>query len=421
MASVLGLFFSGYSTHDFITHLDRQLHGTHCSFIPGVGDLDKGENACSAAMYSTYSALFRERYWGGIPISLFAFGLYGLFFALSLYLLLANDRASRRASLAYGIVALTPLPVSIFMFFIAVTELGQLCKLCVGLYVASILLAISGVLAILGARRGKSNAASADATVVDPVPWHQQGSGNRRVAPTVVDQESRPDGSILAIPVVLGLALVFSVLPSLVYAASLPDYRPLLSECGKAVTLVEPHGALVKLPTLRPKQPALTFEDPLCPTCKAFHNKLLEEKLYEELDLNVAIFPLDNECNWMLDKAVHPGACILARAFLCGDKLGKSRQILEWSYDNQEDLTAAGKASPETLTAKVKTKFPEVSECIDAKETKKRLDYVLQFAVANKIKVSTPQLFLGETRVCDEDTDLGLRYTFAKLAPEVKP
>jgi hypothetical protein len=30
-------------------------------------------------------------------------------------------------------------------------------------------------------------------------------------------------------------------------------------------------------------------------------------------------------------------------------------------------------------------------------------------------------MFLGDRRICDEDTDLGLRYTFAQLAPEVLP
>ena len=67
----------------------------------------------------------------------------------------------------------------------------------------------------------------------------------------------------------------------------------------------------------------------------------------------------------------------------------------------------------------MKARFPDVDACIDAKETKKRLDYILQFAVANKVPLSTPQLFLGETRVCDEDTDLGLRYVVGQLSPQV--
>ena len=61
----------------------------------------------------------------------------------------------------------------------------------------------------------------------------------------------------------------------------------------------------------------------------------------------------------------------------------------------------------------------EVDSCIDAKTTKIRLNNVLQYAVSNHVPVSTPQLYLGEQRICDEDTDLGLRYTLGQLAPEV--
>ena len=61
VGSVMGLFFAAFSTHDYAQHLDRQLHGTHCSFLPGLSEIEKGENACKAAMYSPYSALFRDK------------------------------------------------------------------------------------------------------------------------------------------------------------------------------------------------------------------------------------------------------------------------------------------------------------------------------------------------------------------------
>jgi hypothetical protein len=58
-------------------------------------------------------------------------------------------------------------------------------------------------------------------------------------------------------------------------------------------------------------------------------------------------------------------------------------------------------------------------KCIDDRRTLVRLNKNLHFAVANAIPVSTPQMYLGQRRVCDEDTDLGLRYTLSRLAPEV--
>ncbi len=442
-ASTLGLFFAGFSTHDYAEHLDRQLHGTHCSFIPGLVDVDKTENACKIAMYSPYSALFRDRIWGGVPISLFGLGVYGLFFAMSLYVLLGGDRASKRSWQAFGVAALTPLVFSCILFFISLTRLGHFCKLCVGLYVASAILAASGILALLKAGGSPSGAASTPGalsgdtsqTVRDPnLPWGLRAKKGDTVAddgaapakqnspaPAKPLVTEIPRGSVLVFPLVLAGLALFAGLPATVYAAALPSYKQYLRSCGTIIELTEKHGALVKIPTTSPKQAALTFEDPLCPTCKAFHERLVDEGLYDKLDLTVAIFPLDSECNWMLDKALHPGACVLAKAFLCGDKTHESRAVLEWSYENQDELRDAGKAGVDQIRAKVKARFPNLDACIDSKETKQRLDHVLQFAVANKVRVSTPQLFLGETRVCDEDTDLGLRYTFAELAPQVTP
>ena len=50
-----------------------------------------------------------------------------------------------------------------------------------------------------------------------------------------------------------------------------------------------------------------------------------------------------------------------------------------------------------------------------------KLNQQLHFAADNAIPVSTPQMYLGDLKVCDEDTDLGLRYTLGQLAPEVVP
>jgi uncharacterized membrane protein len=424
IASAMGLFFSAFSTHDYALHLDRQLHNTHCSFIPGLTDASGGANACTAAMYSPYSALFRDKYWGGVPISLFALGAYAFFLAFAVYILTAGDAGSKRAWQGFGVLAITPIFASATMFFISLTRLGAFCKLCVGLYVASLLLAVAGGLALAHAR-GKVDPT---ATIRDPAPPWAGGAappGYPQPAygpPAIAGGGSGiPEGNIAVIAglfVVLGL---FAVAPALVYVGALPDYRPLLLGCGKLSQLEEKHGALVKIPTTQPVQAALMFEDPLCPTCKAFHERLVTEGMYEKLDVTIAIFPLDNECNWMLDRALHPGACVLAKAFLCAEKSSQSRQVLEWSYDNQEELREAGKAGKELLRAKVKSRFPEVDACIDSKETKQRLDRILQFAVANKVPISTPQFFLGDQRICDEDTDLGLRYTLGQLAPQVNP
>jgi len=160
------------------------------------------------------------------------------------------------------------------------------------------------------------------------------------------------------------------------------------------------------------------FIDPLCPTCKSLHQRLEAEGVIDNLDLSVALFPLDSSCNWMIDRALHAGSCVLARAVLCND--ARAREALEWMYDNQDELTRLGKGGEPLLRARIRERFgAEVDACIDAKTTKLRLNNVLQYSVNNHIPVSTPQMYLGDQRVCDEDTDLGLRFTLGQLAPEV--
>ncbi|MFO0616677.1 MAG: vitamin K epoxide reductase family protein [Polyangiaceae bacterium] len=435
IGSVLGLFFSAFSTHDYATHLDRQLHGTHCSFLPGLTDVEKGENACKAAMYSPYSSLFRDKLWGGIPISLFALGVYSAFFAMSLYLLVAGNRASKRSWQAYGIAVLTPLPVTGLMFYLSAVRIGEFCKLCMGLYAASIVLAAAGIAALVKAsgkltQKQRQEIDDAASTVVDPEPWHQRAKeidrdllkakeATAKPAPTLVD-EPIAAGSVLVFPLFLVAAGAAAVLPAAVYAASVGDYKPFVTGCGTLAETTEKHDAFVKLPTKNPSFAALTFEDPLCPTCRAFHQRLVTEGVYDKLDLTVAIFPLDAECNFLLtSQSLHPGACVVAKAFLCAEKSNQSRAVLEWAYENQDMLTKAGKAGKDEIRAKVFKKFPDVDKCIDAKETQQRLDHILQFAVDQHLPVMTPQLFLGQQRVCDEDTDLGLTYALKQLAPKV--
>jgi len=375
--------FASYSTLDYAEHLDRRLHDVHCSFIPGAAPTDQAE-ACRAAMYSPYSALLKDQYWGGLPISLFALGAFCFFAAFSLYSLLSGERLPRRAAGFFALVGVTPLLVSLLMLTISLTQLGHLCKTCVGIYIASFLLAFGSVAAWLSSR----------------------GDGGRPLA------------SFALVPAWLTALAVTTLAPAVVYAASTPDQRPYLTQCGEIKQAKIKGDSPVKLRGSRAVQPTMLFEDPLCPTCKAFHDRLVVEDIIEKLDIELVLFPLDSECNWMLDHPLHPGACIVSKAVLCGE--GNSRQVLEWAYAEQEYLTRAGKAGAGVLRAAIKQRWGEgMLRCVDDRKTDVRLNNHLHFASENNIPVSTPQMYLGKRRICDEDTDLGLRYTLAQLAPEV--
>ena len=389
-ASILGLIFAAYSSVDYAAHLDRRLHDVHCSLVPGLTTGADEENPCRAAMYSAYSALFRGSYWGGIPISLFALGAFSFFFGFSIYLLFAGPRASTKAVWFYAAAGATPFAVSFVMFVISITKIGSLCKTCVGIYLSSVLLLVAALLAL------------------------------RATRPTYGEREARPDGK-WGPPVLWALALAASaLLPSIVYAAAVPDERPFLGNCGKLEKTVEPHNALLRLKTAHSVRPAILFEDPLCPTCRAFHQRLIAEGAYDRLDVHLSLFPLDSECNWMLSVPLHPGACMLSKAVICGGE--HARQVLEWAYDQQEDLVKVAKAGDAELRRVIAKRWGQsTATCLDAPATKQKLNQQLHFAADNAIPVSTPQMYLGDRKVCDEDTDLGLRYTLTQLAPEVVP
>ena len=421
-ASLLGLTFAGLSSVDYTKHLDRQIHDVHCSYVPGLGAEATADNACRVAMYSPFAALFRDKYWGGVPIALFAVGSFCFFAAFALYLLLAGRAAPRRAPAFFALVGATPLLASIVMGTISAVRLGHFCKVCVGIYVASTILAAAAIALFVIDRRAppppprrpavaSGIAGTADKTLIDDQPYALSAEARAN--------EQRPDGNWL-LPLWAAALALFSVTPALLYVSALPSYSSYITGCGTLEKPATPADPLIHITPPGAVQPATLFVDPLCPTCKAFHQRLTQEGFVDKLDLTLVLFPLDNECNWMLDRAVHPGSCAVSKAILCSDH--RAMQVLEWAYDNQEAILTAAKAGagPANVRAMIAARFPGLDTCIDSKDTKLRLDKVLRFIVNNKLTVSTPQMFLGDTRLCDEDTDMGLAYTMRKLAPALE-
>ncbi len=201
VAALLGLTFGGLSSLDYIQHLDRQVHDVHCSYVPGLGAEQSADNACRVAMYSPYAALFRDHFWGGVPIALFAVGAFGFFAAFAFYLLLAGRSAPRRALLFLAVFAVTPLLASVLMGTISALKLGHFCKTCVGIYASSAVLA-AGAIAAWAQSRGEAPWQGSAAPPARP-------AGSGAVPPTVVDAERttvdaeptfRPAGSFWLVP-----------------------------------------------------------------------------------------------------------------------------------------------------------------------------------------------------------------------------
>jgi uncharacterized membrane protein len=380
-----GLVFAGISSLDYASHLDRGLHDLHCSFIPGA-DVSVSAEGCRTALNSPYSALFKRAIWGGIPISLFALGCFCFLLGYAVSIALARRPVGRSGGMLYGLLAITPLLVSAVMFSISVFELGTICKTCAGIYIASLALGVSAI-----------GVAAASWSERVPLSF----------------------GSFAAGALIASAMLLWVLAPSIVYAALAPDHEPLVSQCGRIKVDKEAHDALLKLPGRLPVKHAVFFEDPLCPTCKSLHERLRDAQVLERLDIELALFPLDSDCNWMLDQPLHPGACKVSRAVLCADS---PAAMLEWAYANQPALADAARAGGKTLDQFIAGRWGAgVTRCMAERATQQRLNRHLHYAVQNGIAVSTPQIFIEGQRLCDEDIDMGLMFALHTLAPELLP
>jgi hypothetical protein len=378
-----GLVFAGISTLDYSSHLDRGLHDLHCSLIPGADASVAGEG-CRAALNSPYSAFFKRDIWGGIPISLFALGCFCFLLGYALTIALSTRRTSRGGGLLYAALAISPLLVSIVMFSIALTELGTICKTCAGIYIGSLALGISAI----------GVAASS---------WSER--------------EPWSFGSLSLAALVASTMLLWVLAPSIVYAALAPDQTPFVTQCGQIKIPKESHGALLGMPGRTAQKHAIFFEDPLCPTCKSLHERLRDAGVLDRLDVELALFPLDSDCNWMLDQPLHPGACKVSKAVLCAKS---PAAMLDWAYDNQAQLAEAAKSGGKALDQMITGRWgADVTRCMGDRATLLKLNRHLHFAAANAIAVSTPQVFIEGQRLCDEDIDMGLMFALRTLAPEL--
>lgn len=389
--SALGLAFSAVSTYDFVAHLDRQVHGLHCSFLPGVTATDaSGASGCHTTMMSPYSSVLRESLWGGIPISLWAMAVFAFLLFWGIVLIATERTSDRHATGFYVIASCVPVVASLVMGTVAVRELDAFCKLCVGIYVASGLTFVGAFATYRRAERGVASA---------------REHGQPR-APLSY--------GALVLAFVLGCLFVGS--STLAYALNAPDFTRFVGSCGKLegkTTVAQAGDALLTLDAGRAGSLLLEVIDPLCPACRAFERRLARLAVRDAARRTLLLFPLDDKCNWMVSRAVHPGACAVSEAMLCaGDD---ADEVLAWAFAEQDGLLADERRVPGSVERRVKAHFPRLAGCIGSSKVRARLNRSLRFAVEQKLPVLTPQVYVDGVRVCDADTDLGLDYVLSRL------
>lgn len=380
LTALAGAWLAGVSTRDFVAHLDGQVHAIHCSVLPGDTPV-LGASGCQAALMSPYSSFFRGWLWGGVPVSLLGLAVFAWIAIRAAHLALSKD-VSRRQVLFLLLATLVPVGASAVWGTLAVTRLGEVCTVCAGMYATSGLGFVFALVAFLRARPG-------DGT---PFPIRSWALGSAEGLAYV-------------------LVLVFA------YAAFSPEGRRGAEGCGTLVDREDPSGS--RLPFSGPDGgvPSIALLDPLCPACRAFDERLRASGLMDRMKIEVLLFPLDAKCNWMTKSSVHPGACLVSEALLCAPS--RTAEILAHSFAHQEEWTALGKSDEPALARALETAFPEVKGCLGSASVKHKLNKGLRWAVANALPVLTPQLIVGDRRLCDEDTDLGLEFTLAAMLDAV--
>ena len=406
LGALLGVVNAAVSAGDFAAHLDRQIHPVSCSLVPVLaapppaleapgGAGEEAATGCKVAMQSPYSSFWRDRYWGGIPVALFALGLYAFILALGGWGLVSRRAHDLAPSTFLVIAALAAAGGAGIYAYIAVSKLGTVCQTCAGMYLASAVTLIGAVAAAITASRDRRLLLIARGAEDGDVPPPRGLNGL---------------GSFAVLTVEMGLAVLG---PPAVYASSLPDYDKHVLDCERLKTRDDPKGLLLPLPSAGDADAVLVL-DPLCPACKAFHETLGRAVAAKGLDERMLLLPLDAECNWMLKDSLHPGACLVSKALICaGPRAG---ELLEDVFRQQEDLRSAGRGRKmDRIRDALLAKMPEIRQCLDAPETEIRLNETLRWAVDNALPVITPQLYVDGKRLCDEDTDLGLEYALGRL------
>jgi uncharacterized membrane protein len=375
VGAVVGALFAGIATYDFVQHLDRQVHSIHCSFVPG-GNGTLGPSGCQTALMSPYSSMFRSHVWGGIPISLAALSVFAFIAFFAADLALSRRQRDVRATAFLALACALPALASIVMATISLTQLHTACTQCIAIYVSSA------------------------ACVTGAIVTWRQAVTNRDEAPATTNQ---------FLAGAFSLGVLFVAAPIALYVMMAPDHSRFVGTCDGLAHPEDPYGVMVPIGTHTANAaPTIEILDPLCPACRAFEDRLDDSGMESRLARQAVLFPLDSTCNWMVDDKVHPGACTISEAVLCaGDRAG---EVVDWAFAHQKQIRDQTQADPGAAARLAGARFPELAACIGSPEARSRLNKSLRWAVGNGIQVLTPQLYIDNVKLCDEDVDLGLEY-----------
>ena len=395
LAAVGGFFFLSYATYDFAQHLDRQVHGIHCSFNPLAATDASGSTGCHTTLMSPYSSVFRTLVWGGLPVSLPGMAVFAFLLYRGLDILFNGREDDRDATFFVVVASALPVLTSLVMGYLSMVELGAFCKLCVGTYASSFL---SFVAALFMWR-----------SAVAPRPGEDIGLGGE----TGIDEAPAGGSGLVGMGVGFAILSGFVAVPALTYLILAPDFSGYIGTCGALAKPEDTYKVMFALDENTGGKESIEVFDPLCPACKGFEARLEASGLASQLHRKAVLFPLDSTCNWNVGGPVHAGACTVSEAILCAE--GRSDAVIDWAFLHQEEIRKSTEADPNAAAAMVLAQFPDLKSCLGSASVKTKLNRSMRWVVNNQLPVLTPQLYVEGKKLCDEDTDLGMDWALSRL------
>ncbi len=134
----------------------------------------------------------------------------------------------------------------------------------------------------------------------------------------------------------------------------------------------------------------VSYSDYLCPFCATSHGQLSQLlALRPDVKLDRRQFPLDSTCNPAVKRTVHPGACELARAGICGAEQGRAEEMDDALFGNQ-----ASRQPREALAARAGLDAKRFQACLASPETERKLAADIASALRDGVR-ATPTYVVG--------------------------
>ena len=332
--------------------------------------------SCTQAYLSPYGSLF------GVPVAI----LGAIWFAAVLALLLASPRGTPafRENVGAYIFALSTvgLAVVLYLAYASFFVLKAVCLLCVGTYAAVI-----GLFIVSGA--------------ASTVPLSRLPS---RLSRDLKALASSPLAIAIALVLVAGAATLVAFFPregqppaaavpeAGAQAQAQPDFEPLWKAAPREDIGVPADGAKVLI---------VKYNDYQCPACRQAHElysgiiKEAQAKYPGQIKSITMDYPLEPECNFNVQRDIHPAACDAAAAVRMARPLGKAEEVEEWLYNNQGAMT------PATVRAALQ-RIAGITD-FDARYPAVLRDVQIDIASGGANRVgSTPTYFINGVRIAGQ-------------------